>query len=259
MSLVLKEVKENIGFITLNNPRKRNAFSEELLEDMLAAMYDFEKNKIPVVVLRAEKDAKVWSAGHDVTELPKSRRDPLPYYSPLEKALRVIQHYPGAVLAMVRGGVWGGACDLVITCDMIIGDPTCTFAITPVKLGLPYNPTGILHFVTRLGINIAKEMFFTAEPVSAEKAEQWGILNHLIPAEELENFTFNFARIIASRSPLAIAVIKEQFRILCDAHPITPEAFERLQGLRRKVYDSEDYTEGINAFLEKRKPVFKGE
>ena len=259
MPLVLTEIKENIGYITLNNPRKRNAFSEELLGDMLAVMYDFEKKKIPVVVLRAEKDVKVWSAGHDVTELPRTGRDPLPYYSPLEKALRVVQHYPGAVIAMVQGGVWGGACDLVITCDMIVGDPTCTFAITPVKLGLPYNPTGILHFITRLGINIAKEMFFTAEPVSADMAEQWGILNHLVPTEELENFTFNYARTIASRSPLAIAVIKEQFRILCDAHPITPETFERLQGLRRKVYDSEDYTEGINAFLEKRKPVFKGE
>jgi len=259
MSLVLTEIKENIGCITLNNPRKRNAFSEELLGDMLSAMADFEQKRIPVIVLRAEKNAKVWSAGHDVTELPKSRRDPLPYYSPLEKVLRVVQYYPGAVIAMVQGGVWGGACDLVITCDMIIGDPTCTFAITPVKLGLPYNPTGILHFITRLGINIAKEMFFTADPVPAEKAEKWGILNHLVPTEELENFTFNIAGTIASRSPLAIGVIKEQFRILCNAHPITPETFERMQGLRRKVYDSHDYTEGINAFLEKRKPVFRGE
>lgn len=259
MSLVLTEIKENIGCITLNNPRKRNAFSEELLGDMLSAMADFEQKRIPVIVLRAEKNAKVWSSGHDVTELPKSRRDPLPYYSPLEKVLRVVQYYPGAVIAMVQGGVWGGACDLVITCDMIVGDPTCTFAITPVKLGLPYNPTGILHFITRLGINIAKEMFFTADPVPAEKAEKWGILNHLVPTEELENFTFNIARTIASRSPLAIGVIKEQFRILCDAHPITPETFERMQGLRRKVYDSHDYTEGINAFLEKRKPVFRGE
>lgn len=109
-----------------------------------------------------------------------------------------------------------------------------------------------------IGLNLAREMFFTAQPVAAERALRVGLLNHLVPAAELEDFTYNLAREIAANSPLSISVIKEQFRLLANALPLSPETFERIQGLRRLVYDSGDYQEGLKAFLEKRKPVFRG-
>ncbi|HNW43689.1 MAG TPA: methylmalonyl-CoA decarboxylase [Elusimicrobiales bacterium] len=259
MALILKEIKDNIGVLTLNNPAKRNALSLELCAELGDALTEFEAKKVLVIILRAEKNARVWSAGHDITQLPKVHHDPLAYDSPMEVAFRKIQAYPGPVIAMIQGSVWGGSTDLAVTCDLAVGDETASFAITPVKMGLPYNASGIMHFINRVGSNIAKEMFFTAAPVKAERAYHFGILNHLVNSAEIEEFTFKLARNIASNSPLAVSVIKEQFRILSEAHPISPEAFERIQALRRKVYNSGDYEEGIKAFTEKRKPQFKGE
>ena len=229
------------------------------MEDIVEALGNFQKEQIHIVILRAPEGAKVWSAGHDVKELPLKLRDPLSYYDSLEVLLRTVEEYPGPVIAMVHGSVWGGACDLIMTCDMVIADKTAKFAMTPAKLGVPYNSTGILHFMNRLPINIAKEMFFTAELMSAERALNVGIINHLVEEEELLPFTLNMATTISTRSILSIQVIKEQFRVLSKAYSITPSAFERVQGMRRKVYDSHDYEEAITAFLEKRPAKFKGE
>jgi methylmalonyl-CoA decarboxylase len=259
MALVQTRLHDDIGTIVMNNPAHRNALSSKMVEEMLHALETLEKGKARVIIIRASEGSKVWSAGHDVHELPVAGRDPLAYSDPLVTVLRLIQASHLPVIAMIDGGVWGGACDLALSCDILIGSPSASITMTPAKIGVPYNASGILHFMGIMGVNIAKEMFFSAQSLTAERAEKLGILNHMVPSEELESFTYDLAGKIAKNSPLSIKVIKEQIRLLANAHPLSPHTFERVQGLRRLVYDSNDYAEGINAFLGKRPPVFQGE
>ena len=259
MKFITVALSESIGTITLNHDRRRNALSRGLIKEVIKALNDLVYQQVRVIVLRANAGAKVWSAGHDVSEFPQPGRDPLTFDDPLEQVIRAIQRCPAPVIAMLEGSVWGGACELVFVCDILIGTTDTSFTITPARLGIPYNLTGILHVLNKLGMSLAREMFCTALPVSGERAARLGVLNHLVPAAELEGFTYAMAGQIAANSPISISVIKEQLQILGNALPLSPEVFERIQALRRLVYNSQDYLEGQKAFLEKRPPVFKGE
>ena len=247
-----------VGTIILNHPEKRNALSSPLIESVVKTLDEFAREGVRAVVLRAQPGMKVWSSGHDVAELPEGGRDPLGWDDPLRYLVRAIEELPAPVIAMIEGGVWGGACEVAFACDLIIAAPSATFAVTPARLGIPYNVSGMLTFLNACSLRIVKEMAFTAKPISAERAESLGIINHIVAVEELETFTYELARDIAENAPLSISVMKEQLRMLAGAHPMSPRRFERVQGLRRIVYDSDDYAEGIRAFKEKRRPRFSG-
>jgi methylmalonyl-CoA decarboxylase len=258
MSLIRTEIAEHIGTLALDHYEKRNALGRELVSDVLRAFEAFKTERVRAVVLRSACNEKVWSAGHDVDELPKVGIDPLPYGDPLERLLRGIKTFPAPVIAMIHGSVWGGACEVVMACDIVIADESTTFAITPAKFGVPYNAAGFQNFISRLPLAIVKEMFFTAEPIKAERAEKVGIVNMIVPSAELERRTYEMARTIAKRSPAAIAAYKEAIRVLSEAVAVNPDTYEYLHGLRRDVYFGPDYQEGINAFREKRLPNFRG-
>ena len=258
MSLVKQTVEKNVATITLDHPQKHNALSADLIAELLEALASAGTAGARVAILRATPGAKVWSAGHDVKELPTNGRDPLTFNDPLRRAVRAIQRTPTPVIAMIEGSVWGGACELVMSCDVVIAAEGAAFAITPAKLGVPYDIAGALNFMQRAALTIIKEMLFTAQPISAERALQVGIINQVVPANQLEATTAQMAEHMARNSPLVIALLKEELQVLSSATPLTPEGFERIQALRRHIYDSGDYQEGIRAFFDRRSPQFAG-
>jgi methylmalonyl-CoA decarboxylase len=200
----------------------------------------------------------VFSAGHDVRELPLSGRDPLIYGDSLRRAVRAIEECPAPVIAMIEGSVWGGACELVMCCDLLVASEESTFAITPAKLGVPYNLSGVLKLSKSVSMPRIKEMLFTTQSFPAAWLRDAGLLNRVVPTDQLEAATRELCGRILQNSPAVIAILKEELRVLSEAHPLNPEAFERIQALRRAIYNSDDYLEAIRAFFEKRPPVFTG-
>ena len=257
-SLVKKSVDGYIGTITLDNPSKHNALGAALIGELLVALSELTSVGARAIVLRAYQGAKVWSAGHDVRELPTNGRDPLTYDDPLRRVVRVIKESPTPIIAMVEGSVWGGACEVVMSCDIVIAAEGATLAITPAKLGVPYDIEGTLSFMQSVSLAVIKEMLFTAQPMGAERALRMGLINQVVPADRLESATRELAGYMIRNSPLVISLLKEQLRVLGEAHPLNPEAFQRIQSIRRRIYDSSDYQEGIQAFFERRAPQFEG-
>ena len=259
--LVNTVIKDRIAYVEMCNGKHFNCLSEDMCHELIEAIQDAYAKECVGIVLEAEVNRHVWSAGHDIHELPQDGSDPLAFYVPMEKLLREVQDTPIPVIACVDGTVWGGACDLCLSCDMIVSSKDATFAITPAKIGIPYNASGIMHFINQLGINKAREMFFLATPITAEDALNVGLINRVAEDSEAlkEMLEEQFLTPLRHNSILSISAIKRQFRILSRASTvISAESFERINAYRNIVYCGDDYKEGINSFLEKRKPAYKG-
>ncbi|MBE8953187.1 MAG: methylmalonyl-CoA decarboxylase [Quinella sp. 1Q7] len=253
-------IKDRICYVEMQNGKHFNCLSEEMCHDLIDALKQGCDSECVGIVIRAQVNRGVWSAGHDIRELPQDGSDPLSFQVPMERLLRKVQDTPIPVIACVSGTVWGGACDLCLSCDMIVSSKNATFAITPAKIGIPYNASGIMHFINQLGMNKAREMFFLGTPITADDALNVGLINRVAELDDLENvLETQFLAPLRRNSALSVSAIKRQFRILSRASTvISAENFERINAYRARVYKSDDYKEGINSFLEKRPPQFKG-
>jgi methylmalonyl-CoA decarboxylase len=249
-------VEHAVATITLMHPAKRNALSHRLLQSLVDACQACARQRIRVMILKAQLQAGVWSSGHDIGELPRDGSDPLAPRSALETAIETLRRSPFPVIAQIQGSVWGGALELVASCDIVVVDESARFAITPARIGLPYNLPGLRHLAERMPYGAIKKMFFTAQPVDAEQALRTGLADDLAPAGTIDQRVQALAQGMAGNAALAIFAVKEQLRQLSDAQNVPADVVERLAALRRRAYQGRDYREGLHAFEQKRLPQF---
>lgn len=258
MKLIEISQAEHIGILTLNNTDRLNVMGNDLVNQLIEGLEHFVTTGMRVVILKTLPGVKVWSAGYDVNELPPHGRDPLECHEPLRRAVKAMQTCLLPIIVVVEGSVWGGANELVMSGDMVVAAEGTSFALTPSRLGVPYNPSGIMTFMNTMPLHILKEMVYRAVPVKAERLQAYGVVNHVVPADALESYSMQIAKEICLTSPLANSVFKAQVTSMMSAIPLTSNEFEEIEASRRVVYSSDDYREGVAAIKEKRAPVFQG-
>ena len=250
-------IDDAVAVILLDSPRRRNSLDAEVLGLLAEYLGRAVRDRARVVVLRAAPGQSVWCAGFDIGSL-RPGADPLAQDGALQGVFRLVGDVPIPVIAMVHGTAWGGGTDLALRCDIAVADPTCTLAFTPARLGLPYDPDGLLNVLMRGGLGVAMEMFATADPIPAARALALGLVNHVVPEGELEAFTMGMAARIAENAPLSVASAKRQLRALNAAMPVPGGVMQALLESRRAALESADYAEGLAAFAGKRRPRFEG-
>ncbi len=258
MKPLLSSIQNDIGIITMNNDARRNVLCEAFVDQLTLILDSFREKRIRVVILRANPGVQVWSAGHDVDELPPAGQDPLDWAEILPRMTRTIHNFPSPVIAMIEGSVWGGACELAMACDLVVAAEETTFALTPARLGVPYNINGLSTFTRAMTPQLLKELLFTAAPMPAARLATAGAVNHVVTAATLEAFCLELAAKILKNAPLTIRATKEMMNVLLGARDLSASEFERLEELRKEVYSSADYAEGLDAIRHKRSPKFRG-
>lgn len=251
------EMVNDIAAITMNDPARRNALGGVMLSGLQRAFEAASTQHMRAVILRAAPGTTVWCAGFDIDDLAVGR-DPLAQGGALQALFHAVQSCPAPVIALLNGTAWGGGADLALRCDIAVATPACTLAFTPARLGLPYDPDGLLNVLLRCGLNLATEMFATGNPVAADRALRAGLLNHIVPEAEIDGFVRTMAERIAANAPLSVNSAKAQLRALNAAMPISAATMQALLETRQRALDSADFGEGLAAFRGKRQPRFVG-
>ncbi len=249
---------ENDGLvarITLNNPKRRNALSLELMEALVEALHKLgERTDVAVIVMAAEGPA--FSAGHDLSEMVD--RDAQFYDDLFEvctELMEAVHAVPQPVIAEVAGVATAAGCQLVAACDLAVASSSATFATPGVRIGL-FCSTPMVPISRAVGRKRAMEMLLTGEPIDAPTAADWGLVNRVVPPDELRAAVDELASRITRFSDHTIAIGKQAFYRQLDCGE--PEAYDLTREVMAANAASDDAQEGIDAFLAKRSPSWSG-
>ena len=248
-----------IGWIVFNNPQKHNAVSLEMWQALPVVLAEFSKDpQIRVVILKGEGD-KAFISGADISQFKEKRGSAEAvqiYNAASDDASRALNEFSKPLIAMIRGYCIGGGLGVATTCDLRIASDNSRFGVPAAKLGLGYRYSGIKRLADLVGPSFTAEIFYTGRQFDAQEALQMGLVNRVLPVADLEKYVLDYATTMTNNAPLTIAAVK---RSLLELRKDPAERnLELCQKMVEDCFASEDYAEGRTAFMEKRKPVFKG-
>lgn len=256
MTEITIETKGRVGKITIKNPEKRNALSEDLLDELCNAVESLrDRDKIYVIVLTGVGE-RAFSSGLDISEF--SEDDPLAGEYKLQRLLRLVENLKYPTIAKVNGDAVGAGFELVAACDLRIAAEDSRLGLTPAKIGIIPSDRAIRQVMTAVGPTNAKELLFTAKLINADRAHEMGLLNSVTDRSELDERVDTMAEDIASNAPLSLKGINTIIDALLDKKRLTQAEKDWAERLQKETFTSADHKEGRSAFKENRAPEFEG-
>jgi enoyl-CoA hydratase len=255
--LIIYEKSEGVAAITLNRPEALNAFSKDVIEEILRALEDVKSDENVRVVVLTGAGEKAFSAGADIKSMVGMTALKARELSLMGESLCLaLENLEKPVIAAINGYALGGGLEVAMSCDFRIASENARLGQTEVNIGLIPGWGGTQRLTRLVGKTKSKELIFTGKMIDARTAEQLGILNMVTPADKLKETVRQFAQELASKPPVALKVAKALINKGANIGLDSALALER-EGFG-VVASSEDLKEGVSAFIEKRKPVFKG-
>src|ERR1700709_266148 len=256
---ILQNVSDGVGIITFNNPAKRNAMSLDMWEGLGLALVELRDDPAVRVVIMVGAGDKAFVSGADISQFEKTRHnaEASEEYSKKSAAQRaLLADYPKPVIACIRGFCLGGGMQVAMLADIRIASENSQFGIPAAKLGIAYGYDGLRNLVSLVGPSWARLIMYIGMRIGSAEAQRIGLVDRVLPDAELWDATLEIARTISGNAPLAIKAAKLTIaQVLKDP---AARDFDAIKNIGTACMDSEDFREGRRAFMEKRKPEFKG-